>query len=285
MAVNQEHRAAEPGYALVELAPERPLDATPPAQGTMDALQQQLDGLQSEIAQAHAKLAQVESQARAAVESEDADRVAATWNEKHRLLNRIGELQQHYLDIQQRFQAQLEATLAELQHERAEIERQRSLQDAAWRQMIVSAEGLLQALRQADHTRLQLDGRDRQWHARLEALARRELNALTDAKLEPAPKTQRRAKARPPQAELPAAKRLQEGSGKKWAVYDPETGKLVASLPELLRVLARWYPSLQSDEERLREFLALPNAEPLPWAIREELQQAGYFAGPPADAG
>lgn len=76
-----------------------------------------------------------------------------------------------------------------------------------------------------------------------------------------------------------AGNMTEQNAGQKWSVYDPDSGMLVGTLRELARLLTRWYPNLRTDEERVREFLTTPNANPMPDDLRRELQAAGYING------
>ncbi len=284
MTPDQEQRAAEPGYALVEVPPAQAGESghSAPSEATLEDLEHRLDELQREIEAGHAELLEVEQQAKAAVEAEDAQRVAATWSEKHGLLNRISELQQEQIRAQRRLQAEVRASLMELRDERTEIERRHAQEDGAWSQLVGSLEGLLQDLRRANELRSELNDRERSWRVRLENLASRELSVLHDAKLARSQIASSRAAA-PPRSARAASRRADQPSARNWAIYDPDAGKLVGSLSELLRLLARWYPTLRTEQERVREFLTLPNAQPLPDTLRQELEAAGYLEISPGE--
>jgi hypothetical protein len=281
MSPHREQRAEAPGYALVEMPSALPRAYDVQGSGpSLDELSTKLEGLQADIAGAHAELVEVEQQARAAVEREDAERVSVTWEHKHRLLNELAKLQREQTQVQREVRTLIAASLARLQEERAQLEHRQAEQGATWDNLLSSAERLLQELRQAGALREELNGRERALRQEMETLASRELIVLDDASgdagaARPQPvRTSARPVATRREPERPAAR--------KWAVYDPDAGKLVNSLAELLRLLARWYPNLHSDDERIREFLTLPNAEPLPDTLRNELMAAGYLLDQPA---
>lgn len=280
MAENVEQRTAHPGYALVELQAKASGDQ-PAADDKLTALRRRLESLQADAGRARNELHEIERAAHAAVEAEDAARVAATWDDKRRLQSRVTELQQEQTETRRQLEAEVRTALAELRQTRADIERQQAQQDAAWRQVIASAEELVRSLREADQRRIELNQREQAWHARLERLASSELNVLPEPRLAPAaqPRT-------PPASGKRRSVRAPEGKTvpRQWSVYDPDSGRIVSNLAELRPILARWYPNLHSEQERVHEFLELRNTEPLPERLRQELQEAGYLGTPDAAA-
>ena len=275
--MNLERRIARPGYAMVELQPAH-VEArdVSDADTRLDDLELHLEMQDREIGLAHSELLEVEQQARAAPEVEGGQCTAVTRSDKHELLRRLAALQHMQIATQRQLQAELRASLISLLQERYELERLQAQHDDILGRLVSTVENLLEDLRGAVDVRVELCVRERSWQARLENLARRELrdsNGVT-ANKEPRRST-------PP---TPAAGRHKQTSAarrpepaRKWAVYDPDAGKLVGTLRELLRLLARWYPNLRSEAERVQEFLTLPNAEPLPDGLRRELEEAGYL--------
>lgn len=275
MSPTHEEHTVRPGYALEEyLPPQASLDPLA-AEDSLDDLLRQLQTMRRELETAHNELRKVEEHARTAVESEDADRAAATWNEKHRLLNRISEMQQDQDGAQRQLHAAIQTSLKALREERADIERQQAQQDESWTRLLATAEQMVHELHEANELRVRLDDRRSALYERLEHVAGRELSVLDESDpgaLEP---LTRRSSASGRKTSLP--RRPPVDAARKWALYDPDAGKLVTSLAELLRLLARWYPGLRTEQERVREFLTLPNAEPLPKKLRQELEDAGYL--------
>lgn len=278
MSPNRHEHSIGPGYALQEyLAPEAAASAGRiAAEEILDELQQRLQAVEQELGLMHAQLREVEQQARTAVESEDADRVATTWNEKHRLLTRISELQQQHSGATRQLQDEIQRSLTATREERAEIKRQRAQEDTAWNQLLAAAQQLHDSLRHANDVRAGLNSREHALFERLERLASREF-AVLDQLDTASEVTIRRRDARRSRSSTPHSVQAPGEGMRKWALYDPDAGKLVTSLPELLRLLARWYPGLRSEQERVQEFLTLPNAEPLPDTLRRELREAGYL--------
>jgi chromosome segregation ATPase len=275
MTENAERHAAQHGYTLVELQAGRAGDLALAEERAQD-LRRRLDGLQAEIGQVHGQVIEVEREVRSAVEAEDAERTAGLWNKKHRLLDRIAELQREQLGAQQQLQSEIKAALTELGRERAEIEQDAARQDEDWRQLLKSVEALREEVLEADRRRNDVRLREASFRTKLESLAGRELRVLTDATLEPAPGAHRRLRPAPE----PATTGDHAAVGRIWSVYDVDSGKLVSTLAELTRVLVRWYPKLHSHEERVREFLTEPNATPMPDRLRREIEAAGYLKPP-----
>ncbi|MDE3076074.1 MAG: hypothetical protein KGJ86_11650, partial [Chloroflexota bacterium] len=60
------------------------------------------------------------------------------------------------------------------------------------------------------------------------------------------------------------------------SVYNVDTGRMVETLTELKTILARWLPMVPSEDERLRRFLALYDASPMPQGLKQELREAGF---------
>jgi FtsZ-binding cell division protein ZapB len=247
------------GYAVVErgLAAE----AEPATGDTLEKLQLRLKKLAQERETVEEQLREVDRKARSAIESEDAESAAESWRQKRSLLERAAELEKMSVQVQRQLEAEIRASMTTIRQMRADLEQLQARQDTLWQELIATAEGLVQTLKQADQIRTEQWNRQASLHARLDKLAQRDVTVPV--------RTHRRAVLDEPNpAEL---------ASKKWAVYDPDTGKLVSTLPELLRLLARWFPSLRTEKERVREFLALPNAHPLPARLKQELTAAGYF--------
>lgn len=272
MADNVEQRTAEAGYALVELH-STPLAERAAADEKLETLRRRMDALQADIGRAHNELSEIERAARTAVEAEDAERVAASWNDKRRVLSRISDIEREQTDARRQLESEIRSEMVDLKQARAEILRQHAEQDAAWRQLTASAEALVEGLKAADKHRAVLHERERAWRERLETLAGRELALGFEG--QPAAARRPGRRTAPADAEAKTASR-------QWSVYDPDSGTTVGSLAELRRLLARWYPNLHTEQERVREFLQLRNTEPLPDRLRQELQEAGYFTPPDA---
>ena len=273
MAEKLEQRAAEPGYALVELH-STPTAERAVADEKLEALRRRIDALQADAGRAHSELSEIERAARAAVEAEDAERVAASWNDKRRVLSRISDIEREQAEARRQLESEIRSEMVDLKQARADILRQHAEQDAAWRQLTASAEALVEGLKAADKQRAVLHERERAWRERLETLAGRELALVFEGQPSATRRTGRRSAAADPEA---------KSAARQWSVYDPDSGTTVGSLAELRRLLARWYPNLRTEQERVREFLELRNNEPLPDRLRQELQEAGYFS--PPDAG
>ncbi len=259
------------GYDLLESLPEQ---VRPPDPGTgqhsLPELERRIQRFRSELAGLRGELGTVENDVRSAVEAEDAEQVARTWNEKHRLLSRISELQREQAGVEGRLATELERQLRGVEQEHAGLCRDLLEEDAAWEALLAAAERMVQGLRQFQMLRQRLNARQQALHERLQRLASRE---GSDSMGPVAHRPARRARPRSPLLE-----RERMESSRQWALYDPDAGKLVETLPELLRLLARWYPAVRDDRERVREFLRLPNAEPLPDKLRQELHDGGSLS-------
>ncbi len=264
------------GFSLME-APQPELEQAPRMAGQVNegaGAERRLQELERDIEQLQLELAEIERRARAAIEAEDTASLASYWNGKRRLLETLTQRQQQRAEAERQIQNALDETWVRLQADQAAAERLRHQSDRALSELLTAAESMQNAVRQVVEVQAELSQQQQVWEAHLEELARR--GAIVPGS------DGRGAATKALRSRTPRANRSGRAPIRKWAVYDPDAGKLVETLPELLRLLVRWYPTLRTDDERVREFLTLPNADPLPERLRTELREAGFA---PADRG
>lgn len=252
------------------------------------ALKERLGGLDAEIAATQAKLTELEHRAKNAVQVEDADAVSAAWAEKRRLTEELDGLKDQRNHVQQELQQAFEERLASVKQEgEATMAQLRTEQDEGFTelgQLVGRIDELVRRLNQAPTTW----SREQQaWQSRLDALLQEASPASTGLQ---APAwaavsySEERSLSRDGEdsdfsvvAEENSSSEQQavQAPTNPWTVYNPDTSRTVETLDELMNVLARWYPQKPA-EERIREFLTLPKAEPMPERIKEELRGYGY---------
>ena len=271
VALNQDN-GLHPGYSMVELPrqlpPKSERDGYPAL--NLQRLEQQTIELNADIKAAQDELAGMATRATAAIQAENADAVTAAWAEKQRVAMRLSELQRARSDVQQAFDAAVGAIWDALQRERAEMLKLDSEHDAALQDLIAAAEALRETAERVAAKHWEWKAHQQAWEAHLEHLEGRAV---------PVPTTSSSA-ARSLSHRLgmpPAGGKPERAQTRQWSVYNPDAGRLVETAGELLKLLVRWYPALHSHEERVHEFLAMPNAEPLPERLRKELQGRGLM--------
>jgi hypothetical protein len=250
---------------------------------TLATLGQQIAELDAELRSAETARDQVDQQVKAAIASEDAESLSTAWAEKRRLAEHVADLLARQTETHRAWRAALDAEVNALAgQERDALEQVQTRQQqhvTELRGIVERAVTLLGDIDQlaGERLRVQEDARARLADVLAQAMpgnqdgnGRRVQASVSFVRGAPSLRAAREL------ADHQRRSAAEKASAGPWKVYDPEAGKMVETLQELHRLLARWYPGKLTEHERLERFFEITDVRSLPEQLRQELRASGY---------